>query len=55
MEFKNFNMNFFSLEGKVAMVTGANQGIGQALAYGLAAAGADLYIATYDDKWEETR
>ncbi len=55
MEFKNFNMNFFSLEGKVAMVTGANTGIGQALAYGLASAGADLYIVTYDDKWDETR
>ncbi|MFV0503156.1 MAG: 2-dehydro-3-deoxy-D-gluconate 5-dehydrogenase KduD [Lachnospirales bacterium] len=55
MEFKNFNMNFFSLEGKVAMVTGANTGIGQALAYGLASAGADLYIVTYDKNWDETR
>lgn len=55
MEFKNFEMDFFSLEGKVAMVTGANTGIGQALAYGLAKAGADLYIVTYDNNWDETR
>ncbi len=55
MEFKNFNMNFFSLEGKVAMVTGGNTGIGQALAYGLATAGADIFIVTHNDDWSETR
>ena len=27
---ENFNMNFFSLEGKVAVVTGGNTGLGQA-------------------------
>ena len=32
----------FSLENKVALVTGANTGIGQGLAVGLAAAGADI-------------
>ncbi len=55
MEFKNFNMDFFSLKGKVALVTGGNTGIGQALAYGLAKAGADLFIVTYDTAWEETK
>ncbi len=55
MEFKNFNMDFFSLKGKVALVTGGNTGIGQALAYGLATAGADLFIVTYDTAWEETK
>jgi 2-deoxy-D-gluconate 3-dehydrogenase len=32
----------FSLEGKVALVTGANTGLGQAIAVGLAEAGADI-------------
>jgi NAD(P)-dependent dehydrogenase (short-subunit alcohol dehydrogenase family) len=35
-------MNRFSLEGKVALVTGAGRGIGKALALGLAQDGADL-------------
>ena len=32
----------FSLEGRVALVTGANTGLGQAIALGLAQAGADI-------------
>lgn len=35
-------MEKFSLAGKVALVTGASQGLGQAMAVGLAAAGADI-------------
>ncbi len=42
-------LNMFNLEGKVAMVTGGNVGIGNALAMGLAKAGADLFIFTYND------
>jgi 2-deoxy-D-gluconate 3-dehydrogenase len=34
--------NSFDLSGKVALVTGANRGIGQAIALALASAGADL-------------
>jgi 2-deoxy-D-gluconate 3-dehydrogenase len=34
----------FNLTGKVAIVTGANTGIGQAIAVGLAAAGADIAL-----------
>jgi 2-dehydro-3-deoxy-D-gluconate 5-dehydrogenase len=35
-------VNIFSLDGKTAMVTGASRGLGQAIAIGLAAAGADV-------------
>ncbi|AMY70510.1 2-dehydro-3-deoxy-D-gluconate 5-dehydrogenase KduD [Frigidibacter mobilis] len=35
-------MNAFSLEGRTALVTGANTGIGQAIAVALAGAGADV-------------
>lgn len=38
----NFNMNNFSLEGKVALVTGASYGIGYAIASGLSKAGATI-------------
>ncbi|HEY0073618.1 MAG TPA: glucose 1-dehydrogenase [Abditibacteriaceae bacterium] len=44
----------FSLEGKIAVVTGASRGIGEAMAFALAGAGADLAIfgreqSTIDD------
>ena len=51
----NFSMDFFSLKGKVAIVTGGNTGLGQAYVVALAKAGADLFVLTYDRAWDETR
>lgn len=51
----DFSMDFFRLDGKVAVVTGGNTGLGQGYAVGLAKAGADLFIVTYDTNWDETR
>jgi len=50
----NFSMDFFRLDGKVAIVTGGNTGIGQAYAVALAKAGSDLVITTHGINWEET-
>ena len=41
---KDFSMDFFSLKGKNAIVTGGNTGLGQAFAVALAKAGANLFI-----------
>ncbi|MDE2134408.1 MAG: 2-dehydro-3-deoxy-D-gluconate 5-dehydrogenase KduD [Alphaproteobacteria bacterium] len=40
-------MNPFSLEGKAALVTGANTGLGQGIAVALAKAGADIAVAGF--------
>ena len=50
-----FSMDFFSLKGKVAIVTAGNAGLGQAYAVALAKAGADLVIPTHGKDWDETR
>jgi len=41
---KDFSMDFFSLKGKVAIITGGNTNLGMAYAVAFAKAGADLYI-----------
>lgn len=45
----------FKLDGRLAVVTGAGRGIGQALAYGLAQAGADVVSVTRTAESTETR
>ena len=44
----------FSLEGKVAIVTGASRGIGRAIALGFAEAGADVALAARTEEDLET-
>ncbi|KZL89362.1 SDR family oxidoreductase [Clostridium magnum] len=51
----DFSMNAFSLKGKVAMVTGANQGLGMAYAVAFAKAGADIFIPHFTDDVSEIK
>jgi 2-deoxy-D-gluconate 3-dehydrogenase len=50
-----FSMDFFRLDGKVAIVTGGNKGLGQGFALALAKAGADLFVVTHGNDWDETK
>jgi NAD(P)-dependent dehydrogenase (short-subunit alcohol dehydrogenase family) len=54
MDIRDFSMNFFSLEGKAAIVTGGNTGLGQAFSLALAKAGANILIPTVIDDGGET-
>ncbi|MBI9071336.1 MAG: SDR family oxidoreductase [Melioribacteraceae bacterium] len=45
----------FKLDGKTALVTGSNQGIGQYYALALAEAGADIIGVSYVDDFDETK
>lgn len=50
-----FSMDFFSLKGKTAIVTGGNSGLGQAFAVALATAGANLFIPALREEHTQTR
>ena len=44
----------FSLDGRVALVTGSRAGLGRAIAVGLASAGAEVVLHGHHDDLEET-
>ncbi len=44
MKITDFNMNYFSLKGKNAIVTGGNTGLGQAFSLALAKGGANVFM-----------
>jgi len=52
---KDFSMDYFSLNGKVAMITGGNTNLGMAYAVAFAKAGADLYIPHFLPDVDEVR
>lgn len=55
-ELDQFKMNWFKLDGKVAIVTGGNTGLGQGYTVALAEAGADVLVAGHGtEQWAETR
>jgi 2-deoxy-D-gluconate 3-dehydrogenase len=55
MDTNDFSLDFFSLRGKVALVTGGNSGLGQVLALALARAGADVLVPSIADDDGTTR
>ena len=55
MDLRDFNTGFFSLEGRNAIVTGGNTGLGQAFAVALAKAGANVHVPSIVDDDGSTR
>ena len=49
MQITEFGLEFFSLAGKQAIVTGGNTGLGQAFTLALARAGANVYVPSVMD------
>ena len=48
-DINEFSLDFFSLKGKNAIVTGGNSGLGQAFALALAKAGANILAFAFVD------
>ena len=51
--YDSFSVNSFRLDNKIAIITGANQGLGLAYAVAFAKMGADLFIPHMTDEVEE--
>ncbi|MFI5658795.1 SDR family NAD(P)-dependent oxidoreductase [Streptomyces sp. NPDC051684] len=55
MDITDFHRDFFSLDGKNAIVTGGNTGLGQAFSLALAKAGANVFVPSVADDDGTTR
>jgi NAD(P)-dependent dehydrogenase (short-subunit alcohol dehydrogenase family) len=55
MQVSDFNMDFFSIKGKNAIVTGGNGGLGKAFTTALAKAGANVMVPSLLDDDGETK
>lgn len=55
MKVTDFNLDFFSLKGKNAIVTGGNGGLGQAFSVALAKGGANVLVCSIMDDGGETK
>ena len=55
MNVTDFTMDFFSLQGKNAIVTGGNSGLGQAFSVALAKAGANVLVISLIEEDGETQ
>ena len=55
MTISDFAMDYFSLAGKNAIVTGGNTGLGQAFAVALARGGANVFVPSIVDDDGTTR
>ncbi|MCL2111955.1 MAG: SDR family oxidoreductase [Clostridiales bacterium] len=51
----DFSMDYFSLKGKAAIITGGNTNLGMAYAVAFAKAGADIYIPHFTPDIDEVR
>ncbi|MDR2606491.1 MAG: SDR family oxidoreductase [Oscillospiraceae bacterium] len=52
---KGFSMDWFSLKGKTAMITGANKGLGAGYAVAFAKAGADVFVTCHSSGADEVK